>query len=145
MRFPDTLTYGTVILHRRQHGRVGWQPYHLGLVAERPLDDEEMARFAQAVGYAWAEVVRGESLLPPERVDDRSFVLFADSTKSRRTDLGVALEQFEQAMSVYVQDGSPLRKTDRAGAGTKGTRLVEGIPGLRFALYYDNVLTSSPA
>ena len=28
-----------------------------------------------------------------------------------------------------LRDGSPIRKTDRAGVGTKGTRAVEGVDG----------------
>jgi len=53
----------------------------------------------------------------------------------------MALEEFEDTLPTMINEGSPVRKTDRAGAGTKGTRLVEGMhePGLTFEVYYDSV------
>jgi len=66
----------------------------------------------------------------------------ADTTKSARDDLGVALQAFEDMLPTMIDEGSSVRKTDRAGAGTKGTRLVEGMrePDLEFEVYYDDVL-----
>jgi hypothetical protein len=53
----------------------------------------------------------------------RLFVPYIDSTKSRRDDVCDAMAPLWD----HIRTGSPLRKTDRAGIGTKGTRAVEGI------------------
>lgn len=137
--FADTVITNGILFYRRRVGRVAREPFMMRLQAERALTDDEILRFAQAVGYAWASQVRGEPLGDFVRDGDCAFVVVADSSTCRRTDLTKALLEFEQEMSVLVQQGSPVRKTDRAGTGTKGTRLVEGIPNLRFSLYYDDV------
>lgn len=48
-----------------------------------------------------------------------------DSTKSRRDDIGDVLPELWQ----MLRDGTPVRKTDRAGVGTRGTRKSEGLKG----------------
>lgn len=70
-----------------------------------------------------------------------SFVVSADATKSASDDTGVAFERFHDQLPELLLDGSPIRKTDRAGAGTRGTRLVEGFndADLKIELYYDSV------
>jgi hypothetical protein len=55
----------------------------------------------------------------------RLFFLGTDFTKSRRDDYGDALS----GLWDMLRDGSPVRKTDRAGVGTKGTRKYQGIVG----------------
>jgi hypothetical protein len=63
----------------------------------------------------------------PDEVDGfgRVFFLGTDFTKSRRDDWGDALPELWD----MLRDGSPIRKTDRAGLGTKGTRKHAGITG----------------
>lgn len=53
----------------------------------------------------------------------RLFILSTDSTKCRHDDMGDALSDLWS----HFQEGSPVRKTDRAGLGTRGTRAVEGV------------------
>jgi hypothetical protein len=51
-----------------------------------------------------------------------------DGTKSRRDDLySVISDEFP----TFLRDGSPVRTTDRAGAGTRGTRKHAGLHGPR--------------
>jgi hypothetical protein len=115
-------------------------PYAIRLEANRPLSDGEMQRAAQLLGYNYRATVAGESLGDPHRDSDRSFIVSADTTKSRRDDLGIALEEFEDNLDSTLRDGSPIRTTDRKGPGTKGTRLVDGLadPSLSFTPYYDD-------
>ena len=116
-------------------------PYAIRLEANRPLSDSEMQRAAQLLGYNYRATVAGESLGDPHRDSDRSFIVSADTTKSRRDDLGIALEEFEDNLATTLHEGSPVRTTDRKGPGTKGTRLVDGLhdSSLSFTAYYDDV------
>jgi hypothetical protein len=48
------------------------------------------------------------------------------------------MAELEEMLPSIVKHGSQVRKTDRAGAGTKGTRLVEGLGAdLQVTIYYD--------
>lgn len=47
------------------------------------------------------------------------------------------MDEFQAQLGQLVNDGSPVRRTNRAGADTKGTRLIDGIPGLQVTVYYD--------
>lgn len=103
------------------------------LVADRRLDSEEIGLAAGCLGYALTETLRGEELpLPrvafPKGACGRVFtelVFDWDSSSSIRT-APDPHRAFEVA-SVYCQHGTPVRTTERAGAGTRGTRLVAGI------------------
>jgi hypothetical protein len=105
------------------------------VLVERRLNEEEISRLSGCLGYALRQTLAGEDLSEPSGfllstfpADGRQATILEyayDSTKSRRDDPDYALA-FELAQE-YVFSGSPIRTTDRAGAGTKGTRLVEGI------------------
>jgi len=137
----DSVSVDDQVFHRRQDKVYPGEPYAIRLQANRPLTDDEAQQVAGAMGYAYRATVAGEPLGMPERDTPYSFVVGADTTKSARDDLGMALEEFEDTLPTMISEGSPVRKTDRAGAGTKGTRLVEGMhePGLTFEVYYDSV------
>lgn len=109
--------------------------YAMRFEANRPLSDAETQRLTQLVGYRWRASVGGESVSDPTRDSDRSFCVSADSTKGRGY-----IGEFEEDLDGLIVEGSPIRKTDRAGAGTKGTRLVEGLgdSGLEITVYYDS-------
>lgn len=116
----------------------GHAPYAIRLQADRPLTSEEAQRLAQLAGYQYRATIAGESLGWPDQDTPASIVVGADTTKSRRDDLGQAMADFESGLGRIVAEGSPVRKTDRAGAGTKGTRLVEGLgAGLLVTIYYE--------
>ena len=104
--------------------------YEIRAVFNKYLTDKEVRQAAGCVGYALKQVLHGEELSEPLKVKrdghGLTIVRFAyDSTKATSDDRD-ALEAFCVACEMVV-DGSPIRKTDRAGAGTKGTRLCEGL------------------
>jgi hypothetical protein len=110
--------------------------YEIMMVIDSPLTDEEISRASGCLGYALREVLAGEDLSEPEVTAFPRSVQLAyhyDSTKSRRDDPDY-LSAFEKAAR-YIEEGTPVRRTNRAGAGTKGTRLVEGI-GTRKITFY---------
>lgn len=115
-------------------------PYSMRIQANRTLSDEDKKRLAGLIGYNYRATVAGESLGYLESDSPYSFVIDSDTTKSQRDDLGMALEDFHNNMNEYVQQGTPLRKTNRSGPGTANTRLVSGF-GKDFAveIYYDDV------
>ena len=137
----DSVSVDDQVFHRRRDTVFPGEPYAIRLQANRPLTDDEARHVAGAMGYAYRATVAGEPLGMPQRDTPYSFVVSADTTKSARDDLGVALEAFEDMLPTMIDEGSSVRKTDRAGAGTKGTRLVEGMhdPDLAFEVYYDDV------
>jgi hypothetical protein len=94
------------------------------------LSDKEAWTASGCIGYALRQVLCGENLSEPLRIkrsgDGKTSVRYGyDSTKSQRDDCHDS-EAFDLAAR-YVVEGSPVRSTDRAGTGTKGTRLCEGV------------------
>ena len=59
-----------------------------------------------------------------------------DSTKGKSDSY-----TFQKKLEEFVNEGTPVRKTDQSGPGTKGTRLVDGIgdDDLQWELYADHV------
>lgn len=132
----------TTTFSRSRPGAAPREPYAMRFQANRPLTSSETAIVAALVGYAYRAEVRGEAMDLPAQDTPYSFIVGADTTKSRSDDLGQALQRFEAALPALLRDGSPVRTTDRAGAGTKGTRLVPGLrdPNLKLQVYYDDVI-----
>ena len=97
------------------------------MVSPVPDADENVEAL---VGYALREVLAGESVYLVDAVEEstgRDAVLYRfsyDVTKSRRDDPDICLA-FERVRQ-YLHEGTPVRKTNRAGEGTKGTRKFEG-------------------
>jgi hypothetical protein len=110
-------------------GWLGQDWYELRAVFDRRLSPDEIARASGCIGYALRALLAGEDLSEPQVACIRSGQTVLDyaydSTKSRRDDPPFA-EAFDCARQL-VQEGSPIRQTNRTGAGTRGTRLVEGI------------------
>jgi hypothetical protein len=140
--FDQVRVLGNRPFHRRRDGVFPNEPYAMRFQANRELSDDEKIRFAGMVGYAYSAKVRGEGVGIPEIDSPFSFVVRADTTKSRRSDLGQALEEFEELLPTIVNEGSRIRTTNQEGPGTEGTRLVEGFnePDLKFEIYYDSVV-----
>lgn len=131
----DTVTHEGVVYHRRREGVFPDEPSFIRIQANLPLNDEDVMRFSGLMGYSYRKNVRGEQLSLPGQDTPYSFVVFADTTKSRRDDLGVALQEFEEDLPGMILEGSPERVTK------DNTRLVEGFnqPELKFEIYYDSV------
>lgn len=131
--------------HRRRDGVLPNTPYGMRLQFNRPLSESEKRHLAGLTGYAYRSSISGEPLGEPYADSPYSFVVSSDMTKSSRDDLGVALEEFEDKLPAMIQEGSPVRVSDRSGPGTRGTRLVEGFnePDLTFEIFYDDVIGDS--
>ena len=111
------------------------------VVAGRGLSLEQVNRLAGCAGYALRATLAGEELSEPTvtywREEDglvTTILEFAyDSTKSSRSDPDHAAAF--GTMRAYITDGTPVRKTDRAGAGTRDTRLLGGLGDLPVSFY----------
>lgn len=133
----DAVVVDGTTFHRRRDGVFPSEPYELRFQADRPISDDEMHHMASLAGYAMSKAGRGEGMGQPERDTPYSFTVFNDTTKGRQYR---NLEKFEDALPDMIKDGSDIRKTDRSGPGTAGTRLVEGMANPpKVELYYDNV------
>ena len=112
------------------------------VLVERRLNEEEVSRLLGCLGYALRQTLAGEDLSEPSGfllskfpADGRQVTVLEyayDSTKSRRDDPDFALA-FAVAQE-FIFSGSPIRTTNRAGVGTKGTRLVDGIGACHLTL-----------
>lgn len=133
---PDWGTF-----HRRRDGVVPVEPYAMRFQSDRQLSDEEMHKAAAIIGYAYKADVAGEPMGDPVRDSPYSFVISADTTKSRRSDPDGALLDFEDNTRAMFREGTPVRRTSQAGPHTMGTRLVDGYGDAapRFEVYYDSV------
>lgn len=127
---------GTVF-QRRREGVYADTPYAIAVRLNRPVTDAEMLHAGQLVGYAYAQTGGERAYGDPERVDGRTFVMPYDTTKGRAYR---NLDKFEESLAEFMEDGSPVRKSDRSGPGTRGTRLVDGFgDDLGPEIFYDSV------
>jgi hypothetical protein len=96
-----------------------------------PLNTDQINRVSGCLGYALRAIIRGEQgglSLPQVSTNDcRMCVIdyFYDESKTASDDPQV--EKCFEIAARYIQEGSYLRKTNKEGPGTKGTRLVDGI------------------
>lgn len=97
-------------------------------------DEERQERIGHILNYAARASHRGEGL--GVSFNGRIATIGHDSTKARTS--SDHSDEFARSMADMLNEGSPVRKTDRAGAGTKGTRAVEGL-GItgNYHIYYD--------
>ncbi|KQO98847.1 hypothetical protein [Leifsonia sp. Leaf264] len=138
--FHDTVITddGTVFRRSGAGAQPTYDTSQIRIQTTRPLDDDEMRRFAKALGYAHAATVRGEALGDPTRETPSSFIFWFDSTKAHTSDVVSALGKSEDDLPDILENGSPVRMTDRAGTGTAGTRLVPPFGSdIEFEIYYD--------
>jgi|SRR5579862_2350732 len=105
---------------------------YIKVIVTRASEDffsqDEISRISGCLGYALSQLA-GESLSEPTVISNNGhFVVleyFWDSTKSRRDDPDFNIT-FNDALE-YIELGTPFRRTNRMGPGTKGTQLVQGI------------------
>jgi hypothetical protein len=117
-------------------GDLGSSEYQLAVWCERPHAADHVAGLC---GYFFSgPLAMGGEWAPLETPgwaaeSGRLFVFDADLTKSQRDDIGAVLFDPAGGLEAMLRDGSPIRKTDRAGQGTRGTRKWGGLSG-RFLL-----------
>ena len=135
-QYPDNPT----TYHRRRDGVYAGTPYSIRIQTNRKLDDQDVEKLASLLGYSYRTSVAGERLGWPVRDTPYSFIVDADTTKSSRDDLGMALEQLEEEYPQMVQEGSPMRKR----GDVANTRAIEGFndDNLQVHFYYDDVFES---
>ncbi len=119
----------------------------LAVKVSKRLTKPEGDRLAQIVGYAWRAFMRAESLgAYYQHGHDKIVFWQADTTKTVRDDVTEGWRDFLATLPRMVREGTPIRKTDRAGANTKGTRLVEGLgPDVTVTVYADQVEQREPS
>jgi hypothetical protein len=122
----DEVVVGHVLYSRRRPGVFPSSPYSMRIQANRELQEGEARKLAGLVGYVYRTTIAGERLSEPGIDSPFSFTVGADTTKSARDDLGEGFLQFEESLRDTIQDGSPLRKTDKAGVGTKAPVSLTG-------------------
>ncbi len=115
------------------------------VLCDRRLDAGQVERLTGCLGYAFQAVLAGPELLPPcvariqpaEVTDIKAaftLVEFAyEARLSGRTAPDYA-ETFAKARE-YIRGGTPVRTTNKAGAQTQGTRLVEGLGAVNLSFY----------
>ena len=111
------------------------------VVCDRRLDEGEVECLAGCLGYALRATLAGDDLGQPETTyalieGGAAFTIIEadyDSDSSIRTEPDPA--QAFDAARLYITQGTPVRQTDRAGWGTRGTRLVEGIVSCNLSFY----------
>lgn len=125
--------YGT--FHRRRPGVYPDQPYQVRIQLSRELEPGEEHRLAQLVGYAYSRT-GGERLGEPVKDAPNSVVMYMDTTKGRA--YRHLEDRFEAGLTEMVEDGSPVRRTNRTGP--VGSRAVEGLGQVgQVHVYYDSV------
>lgn len=144
---PDT-TKDTVTVDGRtfiKAGATAWADWPDGvrIEADRELTNDEIRRMAGVFGYAQRSILRGaEGVTGPYRDGPNSFVMYQDATKTFSDDTGVTYSELEETLPTWMKEGTPVRKTDRSGTGTKGTRLIDGVPDVNISIWYDSVVAS---
>lgn len=114
------------------------QPYAIRVQVGKELTEEEAEKVSQLFGYDYAKTggERGNSF---EQDSPNSIIVYADTTKGRAYQ---HLGEFMEELPNTLENGTPVRKTDRAGAGTKGTRLVDGMGDVGYIEFYaDNTFS----
>lgn len=105
----------------------------------RALSDAELAQVGGCLGYALRMHVAGEDLGEPEcvtRTGGQTVIHYwYDSTKAQRSDPDP--QHAFQVAAGFIAEGTPVRRSNRAGPGTAGTRLIEGIGPVALAFSVD--------
>ena len=114
-------------------------------VCDRRLDDAQVEQLSGCLGYALQAILAGPELSLPSVVRleapagsgvRATFTLVEfvyDARLSGRTapDYVEALAKARE----FIRDGTPIRTTNKAGTGTQGTRLVEGLGAIGISLF----------
>lgn len=107
-------------------------PDNIRVQVGRNLSPEQAEQLAGLVGYSYAKTggERGNSFTQDS---PNSIVFHADTTKGRAYR---KLDEFLADTKAVVSEGTPVRTTDQAGAGTKGTRKAEGLSDFGYVEFY---------
>ncbi|WP_034419464.1 hypothetical protein, partial [Deinococcus frigens] len=105
----------------------------------RILTETEVAQVGGCLGYALRVYVAGEDLGEPEGVayrDGQTVIRYwYDSTKAQRSDPDP--QHAFQVAATFIFEGTPVRRSNKAGPLTAGTRLIDGIGPVALAFSVD--------
>lgn len=111
------------------------------VVVGKALTPDQARAVGGGIGYSFAKSVRGDARISEPNIVAKdagsTTIEFTTDTRlhGRSSDQSLDFEDtFETALE-YIRNGSPVRKTDREGANTKGTRLVQGIGNVDITFY----------
>lgn len=129
------------VFFRRRPGVLPGKPEYIRIQTDHKLSQDEVIHLARLVGYQYTSTIHGRKISAPYQDSENSFMVGVDVTTSTRADnLDEAFTDFENGLDKRIQDGSDIRKTDKQGEGTKGTRAIGGYPEpIKLEIYYDNV------
>lgn len=104
--------------------------YNFALTFNRILNEKERLFVEQIIGYLSRQAMKMPSGEVPEfdwLWSGQGLVVDMDTTKTYSDDISDGFDVFWEKLPVMLAEGSPIRVTNRAGPGTKGTRLIEPI------------------
>lgn len=139
----DRVIVEDVLYSRARDGVVPGEFQSIRVQLSRPLKEGEEDRIASLVGYAFRVALRTQYGSVEVAATDTpySVILDADTAYAGTSNIEYGLQKFGEQVHTLLHEGSPMRTTNRAGAGTKDTRAVYGFgeDDLAFELYYDKV------
>lgn len=142
----DRVIVGETLYSRSRDGVAPGEFHSVRIQLSRPLKEGEDERLASMIGYAFKVSMRpssgyGNNVDVISNDTPYSVILEADTYYAGTSKMEYALKKFEREVATIVQEGSPIRTTNRAGANTENTRAVEGFndESLSFEVYYDEV------
>lgn len=130
--FDSELDFARWLNEEQPDGHWGWSDVGnlvcdvdcIAIATQRPVHVEQMDALARYFFEGpFAGEYYGTECLDEQGGWGRLFLLSTDTTKSRHDDWTDTISKLWS----HLQEGSPIRKTQRAGLGTKGTRAVEGL------------------
>lgn len=140
----DRVVHGGTLYARVGEGMAPGEFTQMRVQLSRPLRPGDADRIASVVGYAarsHLKLPRDSAVVVEDADSPYSAILYGEFSYSRASDFARSASRMHRDLPGMLMEGSPVRKTDRSGAGTAGTRLVHGFEeeGLRFEIYYDEV------
>lgn len=118
----------------------------LAVTIGQPLSGRQADLLAGLTGYVWRAVLNGHRLVYDHDHEHPGLIVFDGVAGPRRSDPAQAWARFLRELNICVREGTPIRTTDRAGAGTKGTRLLDGFgPGTTVEVYADKAVPHASA
>lgn len=142
----DRVIVGEELYSRSRDGVTPGEFRSIRVQLSRPLKEGEDERLASMIGYAFKLALRpssgyGNNVDVMSKDTPYSVILEADTYYAGTSNMEYALQKFEKEVATIVQEGSPVRKTNRAGPNTEHTRAVNGFndDSLSFEFYYDVV------
>lgn len=152
----DTVTVETpegrsVVMHRVAGDIRPYEPQLIRVQVNKELSSDEAERLANLVAYQYTTTGGGQ-MGSFTQDSPNSITIHADTTHRYVDGKAVATSRsyrqvhgrFSEGLPEIIREGSPVRKTNRAGEGTKGTRKFEALADVKPEIYVDSALRRTP-